>query len=310
MVCPAQDKPNWVEEKKSLRELNWWKVGGIARYFAAPTTMGQLQEVLRFSYQSKLKYWVISGGSNVLVQEGALQGVVISMHSFTGVEVLSTSPDTVIECRAGTPKSEVAKIFLQNRLAPAVFLTGIPGDMGAGVVMNAGIGESRVPREFCEITQEIEVLSYDAASDTFTIRRIQGADIQWEYRHSSGWQPGIITKVKVKWPNQPDAQVPNDVRAQTQKRVATQPLNLPNCGSVFRNPIGHKSAQLIEGCKLKGFRVGGACVSTKHANFIVNDQGATAQDVDQVIRHVRETVFKQTGVELKAEVVYIGDWPN
>ncbi len=187
-------------------------------------------------------------------------------------------------------------------------MTGIPGDIGAGVVMNAGIDENRVPREFCEIVEEIEVLRINESNGEFCEVKILGRDIKWEYRHSSDWQPGIITRVTLGWTHQADINVPNDVRAQTRKRVTTQPLDLPNCGSVFRNPIGHKSAQLIESCDLKGFRIGGAAVSTKHANFIVNDQGATASDVHQVIEHVRSTVLKKTGVELKAEVVYIGDW--
>jgi UDP-N-acetylmuramate dehydrogenase len=97
------------------------------------------------------------------------------------------------------------------------------------------------------------------------------------------------------------------VKNQTQKRVKTQPLNLPSCGSVFRNPLGHKSAQLIERCGLKGYRVGGACVSEKHANFIVNDRGATAQDICAIIKHVRATVLDQAGVELKTEVVFLDD---
>jgi UDP-N-acetylmuramate dehydrogenase len=308
-------KPEVIEENKSLREMNWWRVGGVARYYAAPRSLEELKNVWRWAANPSvsglaqaLPIWVFSGGSNILVQEGVVQGLVLSMHELRGLEVLNTTPNIEVRCWAGTAKSEVAKIFLQNRLPPAVFLTGIPGDMGGGVVMNAGIGEARVPREFCEIVREVEVLNYDPSRDQFNVRTFKGADLCWEYRHSSGWQPGIITQVTVGWVNSPDAEVPNLVRAQTQKRVSTQPLNIPNCGSVFRNPIGHKSAQLIEGCGLKGFRVGGACVSTKHANFIVNDNGATANDVDQVIRHVRSTVFEKTGVELQAEVVYIGAW--
>ncbi|MCB0350338.1 MAG: UDP-N-acetylmuramate dehydrogenase, partial [Bdellovibrionales bacterium] len=256
----------------------------------------------------KLKIWVISGGSNVLIQDGVVEGLVISLHELKGIEKVQTGEKVLITCLAGTPKSEVAKIFIQNRLPPAVFLTGIPGDMGSGVVMNAGIGENRVPREFCEIVEDIEVLRIDEATGQFSEVKILGRDIKWEYRHSSDWQPGIITRVTVGWSHQADMNVPNDVRAQTKKRITSQPLDLPNCGSVFRNPVGHKSAQLIESCDLKGFRIGGASVSKKHANFIVNDQGATALDIHRVIEHVRATVLEKTGVELKTEVVYIGDW--
>jgi len=318
---------NVIIENQNLAELNWWKVGGVARHFSAPHSVDELKEAWRFAIDRKLPVWIISGGSNVLIRDGVLDGIVISMHALSGIESkhipeaseggAAASREVTITALAGTPKSEAAKIFLQNRLPPAVFMTGIPGDMGAGVVMNAGIGEARVPREFCEIVKKIEVLRPKAdgvgprdkvlrSDDTFNEIEIAGSDIMWEYRHSSGWKPGIITRVTVGCAFAPDKAVTDQVREQTKKRVSTQPLDLPNCGSVFRNPIGHKSAQLIEGCGLKGFRIGGAAVSMKHANFIVNDRGATAEDISKLIEHVRSTVREQKGVELMTEVVYIG----
>lgn len=303
------DRSDLIVENQSLRSINWWKVGGVAQFFSAPKSIEELKTVWHLAWSQKMPVAVISGGSNILVQDGTVKGLVISLHEMKGIErVDSVGADVVIECLAGTAKSEVAKIFLQNRLPPAVFLTGIPGDMGGGVVMNAGIGENRVPREFCEIVREIEVLRLDESSGEFSQIKFGGSSLLWEYRHSSGWQPGIIVKVTVGWAFAPDLKVPDEVRAQTKKRVSTQPLDLPSCGSVFRNPLGHKSAQLIESCGLKGFRIGGASVSKKHANFIVNDQGATSQDIHQVIEHVRRTVREKTGVELKTEVVYIGEW--
>ncbi len=332
-----------IEENISLKELNWLKAGGVAQFFAAPRTPEELRECWHWAWQNRHRVHVISGGSNVLIADGLLVGLTICLHHMKGIvstQVLSGAgdssttatglssvdsriPETAatsapdlstpaageiqIRCLAGTPKSDIAKIFLQNRLAPAVFITGIPGDIGAGVVMNAGIGEQRTPREFCEIVKRVTVLRIDEVTGEFSEHEILGRDIRWEYRHSSGWQPGIITHVTLACANTPDAQVSNGVREQTRKRVATQPLDLPNCGSVFRNPAGHKSAQLIESCGLKGYRIGGASVSTKHANFVVNDQGATAKDIREIIEHVRSTVFSKTGVQLKPEVVFIGD---
>lgn len=299
--------PVHIEKNKTLKDLNWLRVGGVAEFFALPKTVEELKSAWQWAWQNKKKIWVISGGSNVLVQDGVLKGLMISLHDLKGVTKVETGENILLHCLAGTPKSEVAKYFLQNRLPPAVFLTGIPGDMGAGVVMNAGIGENRTPREFCEIVKQITVLRLDEISGDCSLHTIEGHKIKWEYRHSSNWQPGIIIQVTVGWPNHPDLQVPDDVRAQTKKRVRTQPLDLPNCGSVFRNPLGHKSAQLIESCGLKGFRIGGAAVSLKHANFIVNDQGATASDIKKIIDHVRETVLAKKGVNLVTEVVTIGE---
>lgn len=307
-------QPNFVEKNKPLRELNSWKVGGQAEFFCSPKNLDEIRAAWSWALTKKMPVSIISGGSNVLVPDDTLSGLTLSMHEFAGVEKVETPQaagsnvagetapaSIVIHARAGTPKAEIAKIFLQHRLAPAVFLTGIPGDMGAGVVMNAGIGETRTPREFCEIVSEIEVLKPDQS-----LVRIPTAELRWEYRHSSGWQPGIIVKVVVRWPMQPDPAVINAVREQTKKRVTTQPLELPNCGSVFRNPHGHKAAQLIESCGLKGYRIGGACVSKKHANFIVNDEGATAADIWQIIEHIRAEVLKQTGVQLETEIVKLG----
>jgi UDP-N-acetylmuramate dehydrogenase len=310
--------PAIVALRRPLKELNWLKVGGVAEHFAEPRSIEELKEVWRWALENAMPVWVISGGSNILLQDGEIKGLVLSTHGLVGVEEVVKSDDRIsIRALAGTPKSEAAKIFLQNKLAPAIFLTGIPGDLGAGVVMNAGIGEQRVPREFCEIVREIEVLrprseplhAHDQilrSDEFFHEICIQGKDLHWQYRHSGGWQPGLITRVTLEWTMAPDANVMNEVRAQTKKRVSTQPLELPNCGSVFRNPPGHKSAQLIEQCGLKGYTVGGAQVSLKHANFIVNRGGATASDVAAVIEHVRQTVRTQKGVELQTEVVPIG----
>lgn len=302
-------QPAIVEKQKPLCELNAWKVGGAAEYFCAPKALEEIREVWSWALAEKLPVSIFSGGTNVLVPDDGVRGLTICLHNFAGIEKIEAPNDDSaanfdateplrIHSLAGTPKSDVAKIFLQHKLAPAVFLTGIPGDMGAGVVMNAGIGEARTPREFCEIVSEIEILKPD-----LSLVRLSAADLRWEYRHSSGWQPGIITRVVVSWPAKPDPTVMNLVREQTRKRVTTQPLELPNCGSVFRNPHGHKAAQLIESSGLKGYRVGGACVSKKHANFIVNDQGATAADIWQIIEHVRSEVLQKTGTQLETEIV-------
>ncbi len=301
-------RPQWIQENKSLKPLNWWKVGGEARFFGAPVDATQLHQAWVWAVDQNLPVHVISGGSNVLVKDGVIEGLTLSLHDMKGILETEETADGFLRvvCLAGTPKSELAKIFLQKRLAPAVFLTGIPGDVGGGVVMNAGVGEARIPREFCEIVDWIEVLHPSTTAPE--ILRLSKDQIHWEYRHSSGWQPGIITKVAVRWPLQPDMGVMNEVREATKKRVSTQPLNQPSCGSVFRNPPGQKSAKLIQDCGLKGFRVGGAQVSEKHANFIVNDGQALAEDVRQVILHVRKTVQEKTGIQLQTEVIPFGGW--
>lgn len=243
---------------------------------------------------------VLSGGSNVLVPDQGVRGLVLALGKLSGVTVLESNGRLELICLAGTPKSELLKTFLKFKLEPALFLAGLPGDVGGGVVMNAGVGEAMKPREFVEITDWVDVMRPDGQ-----ISRLKTSELQWSYRHCEGWRPGVIVLVGISWPFEPSPDVLARVRQANQVRLSKQPLELPSCGSVFVNPAGHKSGQLIEQCGLKGFTIGGAQVSPKHANFIVNVGKATAADIKAVISHVQKTVRAQTGVELKTEVVFL-----
>ncbi|MFZ4404354.1 MAG: hypothetical protein ACOYOK_09665, partial [Pseudobdellovibrionaceae bacterium] len=128
------------------------------------------------------------------------------------------------------------------------------------------------------------------------------------YRHSNGWKPGYILRVGLAWPLEPDDTILDKVRKANQLRLSKQPLDKPSCGSVFINPVGHKAGQLIEQCGLKGFTIGGAQVSQKHSNFIVNIGKASASDMWQVILHVQKVVEEKTSVQLRTEVVLMGEW--
>lgn len=206
-----------------------------------------------------------------------------------------------ITAEAGAGKNLLLKTFLKHKLAPALFLAGIPGTVGGGVVMNAGVAEGFSPREFCGITDWVEVLKTD-----LSIHRYSTSDLQWSYRHCHGWESGIIIRVGMSWPMLADESILEKTKTANQIRLTKQPLDWPSCGSVFVNPDGHKAAQLIDSCGLKGFRIGGAEVSTKHANFIINAGNAKASDVAQVIEHVKATVKSLKGVDMKTEVVFMG----
>lgn len=189
-------------------------------------------------------------------------------------------------------------------------MSGIPGDVGGGIVMNAGISENFKPREFVEIVESFEVLKWNPKGEglEFEVKTYNANEITWSYRHCSGWQPGFILSAVLSWPNQPNEEITEQVKQAMDLRRLKQPLDKPSCGSVFVNPPNNKSGALIESCGLKGFTVGGAQVSNKHANFIVNTGSATASDVHQVIEHVKATVLKEHQIQLHTEVVYLGDW--
>lgn len=291
------------ERDYPLAPLTSWQVGGPADFFLQPKTVDELRAALKWVADNQQPLTVLGGGTNVLVSDRGVRGAVIALGKMSGIEVEERDGRLRLSCLAGTPKSEVLKSFLKYRLEPALFMAGLPGDVGGGVAMNAGVGEMIRPREFVEIVEWIEVVRPSGE-----LVRLAVADLHWAYRHCEGWKPGVIARVGLGWPLVPSDDILVRVRQANQSRLSKQPLELPSCGSVFVNPEGHKSGKLIQDCGLKGFVIGGARVSPKHANFIVNIGGAKAADIHAVIEHVKKTVLAQTGVQLKTEVVYLGEW--
>ncbi len=291
-----------IQQQVLLAPYTSWQIGGPADYFCCPKNIDEMKEALT---QAKKKSWpvtILGGGSNVLVSDLGVEGLVICMKNLTGLTTAVEDQDFIIEAFSGTTKSELLKTYLKNKLAPALFLAGLPGDVGGGVVMNAGVSEQMQPREFGELVAWIEVLRFD----TLKVDRISTQNIQWSYRHSEGWQPGFIVKVRLKWPHQPMPNILEQVKAANLSRLSKQPLDMPSCGSVFVNPEGFKAAQLIQECGMKGHQVGDAQVSIKHSNFIVNLGKATASDTLKVIDNVKAKVLADKKVILKTEVVLLG----
>jgi len=203
---------------------------------------------------------------------------------------------------------------LKAELAPALFLSGLPGDVAGGVVMNAGVSEDVRPREFVEIVDCFDVLECEEGA--FKHKTYKGSEVEWGYRKSSGWSPGVITDVVLSWPREHKMEnIKKMVKEAQELRASKQPLSEPSCGSVFRNPLqdpnnrDKKSAgYLIEQSGLKGYQYGGAEISRKHANFIVNKGEATALDIHCAIEIAQKKVEHIFGVRLQNEVRYLGDW--
>lgn len=296
-----------IAKEVDLAPLTSWRVGGKAEFFCSPRTIEELEWFLVWAHQRNQVLTVLGGGSNVLVSDDGVSGLVLSMRLLAGIDAKESGGHLRLTVMAGTHKSQLLRFFLQRRLAPALFLSGLPGDVGGGVAMNAGVSEKRIPREFCEIVDWVEVMRIEGDKPLRVMK--PASEIVWSYRHSSGWQPGVITRVGVTWPNHPDEDIPSLVKEVNRIRLSKQPLDLPSGGSVFMNPPGEKPAgALIDECGFKGFTIGGARVSDKHANFIVNVGGATAKDIHSVIQEVKKGVLIKTGVPLSTEVVYLGNW--
>ncbi len=286
-----------------LANYTSWLIGGAAEFFCLPINIEQLKAALFYAKQNNLRITVLGGGSNVLISDRGIKGLTICMRRFSEITFEIKGEKIFINALAGTAKSELLKIFLKNQLAPALFLAGLPGDVGGGIVMNAGVAERFEPQEFMELVDSIEVLTAEGE-----IKELKKSELRVKYRQTDGWQPHIIISAKISWPYIPNSEVLAKVREANKLRLSKQPLDRPSCGSVFKNPAGHKVAQLIDQCGLKGFRVGDAQVSVKHANFIVNLNKASATDTWNLILYVRKTVKDKMNVDIVTEVLRLGEW--
>ncbi len=281
-----------------------WRAGGRARTFYQPADVLDVAAFLRACDPAEPVLFV-GLGSNLLVRDGGFAGAVVyTHHTLIGIEVeseISTPHGTLaFRAAAGVPAPHLARFIAKHGGAGAEWMAGVPGTVGGALAMNAGCygGETWNHVIAVETVDRSGALRHRAPADyELGYRHVQlkGAADEWFVSGVFGFQPGDESASMQR------------IKELLQKRVATQPLNEPNAGSVFRNPPGDHAARLIESCGLKGFTVGGAQVSRKHANFIVNLGDATAKDIETVIDHVEETVLAKAGVGLVREVRIVGD---
>jgi UDP-N-acetylmuramate dehydrogenase len=276
-----------------------WRTGGPARRAFEATDLAALQAFLP-TLPADEPILFVGLGSNLLVRDGGYRGTVILMHNTRG-EIRLDSGLVYVDAGVACPK--LARFVAGHGLSGGEFLAGIPGTVGGALAMNAGCHGS----ETWDIVARVRTIDRSG-----TLRDLDPADFDIGYRHCQrrGAAAGDTWFVGA-WFRLPAGEVSASrqrIRELLERRVATQPLDLPNAGSVFRNPPGDHAARLIEACGLKGFAIGGARVSEKHANFIVNPHGAgSAADIEALIAHVRRVVREQTGVELEPEVRIVGE---
>lgn len=295
-----------IKENILLAPYTSWLIGGKADYLCFPTQIEELKEAWLWAENKNFPVTFMGGGTNVLISDSGIRGLTINLRKFSKTDISEEANKLHIKCLSGTAKSEILKIFLKYQLPPALFMAGLPGDVGGGIVMNAGVSEAMVPREFGEIVHSFTVLRLK--NQVFDEAEYLHQDLDWQYRHCNGWSPGVIIKAHLHYSLDKDLEILKKVKDANRNRLLKQPLDLPSCGSVFINPTGHKAAQLIESCQLKGLRIGDAEVSKKHCNFIVNLGQATAHDTWKLMMKVKDTVLIKTGVSLQTEVVRLGDW--
>jgi UDP-N-acetylenolpyruvoylglucosamine reductase len=284
----------------SLARYTTWRCGGRADQLYVPADRADLAAFVgRLPATEPLT--VIGLGSNLLVRDGGVRGTVIVVHA--GLNELALQDDGTIYAEAGVASPKVARYAALHDRVGAEFLAGIPGTIGGALAMNAGCYGGETWR----FVRQVEVLQRDGV---FERRESDAYRIGYRsVRRADGSVPdGIFTAAWFAFASGDGHAARDRIKELLQRRIASQPLNLPNAGSVFRNPEGGHAAQLIEACGLKGFAIGGARVSEMHANFIVNPGGlGKAADIEALIERVRATVRERTGIELQPEVRVVGE---
>ena len=290
-AMPARDE---LRRDEPMAKHTSWRVGGPADLYFRPATRAALLEFLAGLDADTPVYW-LGLGSNLLVRDGGIRGVVIATARALGAA--RRLDGGRVEAEAGVPCTALARRCARWGLGPAEFFAGIPGTVGGALRMNAGAFGG----ETWDRLRSVETV--DRAG---TVRRRGPEDYDVGYREVRGPAGEWFLSAQFEFDDQPGGGLER-VKSLLRERQDKQPLGLPSCGSVFRNPPGDHAARLIESAGLKGFEIGGAQVSQKHANFIINTGTASAADIETLIDTVRDRVAQRFGVKLIAEVHIVGE---
>jgi UDP-N-acetylmuramate dehydrogenase len=286
-----------LRRNESMSRHTSWRVGGPAELFFIPASIDDLQFFLHEIDADTPVFW-LGIGSNILVREGGLRGVVISAAKI--LRELERVDHYVVRAGSGVPCTQLARQCIRWGLGPSEFFAGIPGTVGGALAMNAGAhgGETWERVESVRTVDRTgEIHERAPAEYTVGYRSVTGPPNEWFLEAIFRFDPDATASM-------------DTMQAMLERRKQTQPLGLPSCGSVFRNPPQDHAARLIEAAGLKGFSIGGAEVSAKHANFIINRGDATATDIEELIEHVRRSVTEAHGIELVHEVRIVGEAPR
>lgn len=277
---------------ETMRSHTSFRIGGPAEVMAFPKNTEELSRLLKVSKQLDIKPAILGAGTNVLAPDEGIAGLVICLKDcLDGMELL---PNDRLLVMGGVTMTRAAVFAANHCLSGLEFAHGIPGTVGGGVYMNAGAYGG----EICQVCESVTVMGFDGE-----VRELTSDQMGFSYRHSIlEGQPGIVVAVTFRLQAAPEAQIKARMKELMGKRSASQPLDLPSAGSAFKRPVGGYAAALIDQAGLKGFQIGGAAVSQKHAGFVVNLGGASAADVRLLLQEVSDKVFEDSGIRLEPEV--------
>jgi UDP-N-acetylmuramate dehydrogenase len=279
---------------EKLAKYTSWRVGGCADRLYIPSNRADLVEFVANLPANEPLFWM-GLGSNLLIRDGGIRGTVINTKG--RLKVMHRTNNGLVYVEAGVPCAHVARFCAEQGLVGAEFLAGIPGTMGGALKMNAGAFGG----ETWTLVQQVDMLS---AQGEVIVR--QAEEFIVSYRSVKGVENEWFLSALLRLPEGDTTASQQKIKGLLEKRAQTQPTNQPSCGSVFKNPDGDYAARLIEQSGLKGYSIGGARVSEKHANFIVNTGNASAANIETLIGYVQAKVNEQHGVLLKTEVCMVG----
>lgn len=284
-----------IQVDAKMSEHIYFRVGGPVDILLTPDNVEQLKETVSICKENEIPFYVIGNGSNLLVKDGGIRGVVIKLCELNEIELIGNK----IKAGTGALLKDVSAKATEASLAGFQFACGIPGSVGGAVYMNAGAYDG----EISFVIDSAEVLD-----DNQEIRVLSKEELNLGYRQSIVMQKGyvVLSATFALTPGDHD-KIQDRVDELTARREDRQPLEYPSAGSTFKRPEGYFAGKLIEDAGLKGYTVGGACVSEKHAGFVINKSNGTAKDILGVIHHVQEEVKRQFGVDLYPEVRIIGE---
>ncbi len=290
-------------ENCNLSSYTTIKVGGVAEYFAEPRSIKELSYLMKWANLNKLRCQIIGAGSNLLINNIFIKGLVMCTKKLKSLKVEPYSG--IVEAEAGVMLPTLSSCLAKNGLQGGEWAVGIPGTLGGAIYMNAGTGNLSLANNLISV----KVIN----NKTHQKFEIEKKDINFEYRFSS-FQKNNLTIISARLHFEPNGNLEQLIRTTKNNlklKTETQPYHQPSFGSVFKNPENHYAAKLIEDIGLKGLKVGGAEVSTIHSNFIVNTSSASSKDIYDLITVIQQKVLQNKGIFLQPEVRMIGfDYPD
>ncbi len=289
-------KDNQIQflQDESLKKHITFKVGGEAKFVAMPQTKHQAANLIKFLKENNIKYYIIGRGSNVIFRDEGFDGVIIKTSNMQNIEFIG---EDKVYADSGVVLNVLCKTLQEKSLAGLEFCYGIPGNVGGGLFMNCGAYGGEISSAVCEV---------EYIDENGNFQKIDVKDCQFSYRHSifqdNNW---FITGCTFKLTKGDKTQILSFMEDIMQRRIDKQPLDKPSAGSSFKRPVGYFAAALIDECGLKGYSIGGAQVSEKHAGFIVNTGNATCNDIVALAEYVEQTVMQKKGVAIEKEMIIV-----